>query len=856
MFYRDDLYINIGNKYPLPIIFAKLNQTDINPNDKIIVAVKEKQDEGFLNNIANVKGKSVTVGDENYYQISESFITDGSYFAIQFYGFEYYSENDKILYNDLLFIFVRDNKGYELIEYLTDDRVIRDTNETYLNDVVINGYINNELNTSPYDSIYKEENGFFHMKFKNEENKKWNFEITEQYDIYSRMKKVKSIETPIIYKTKQNTLEGNIEGNIEGTEIISFENKISYIENVKDKWFEFDTGKFSNQVSFYSKVFMNETNIIEDEDLIAAFVKDASGNEELRGVTNVVVDDVCKTVICIDELNHNETIKFKLYKSKNYVINDEVLLQGNCIYELSDVLPVGSIIEGGIYSTEYDDAFKFKLGRMRIELTSSNNEFSMNININNPVKETIFGENLNKIKGFRNQKYIAIKSGDKWLSSTIPANDPDLPKYGTTNFAEANFITSTFYSVEIEETVLLEIDGNPIGTPTNISLKKGYNWVGYPIGSEKPISEVLGGNQVVNSNDEKTLNSVYTKEHGASIYNTSADSFIGTLSTMKPGGSYMINVKENSKLTLNKIYNMENEIISPAGFFEITFTNPFEFEISNTYVYINNGELAFIFEKDGKCYGFIHENSYIGLGQHNTSFQTNNLKIDNIIIPNVLNGSYIQTKLEVEFTISDNQTCEIDKTNGNLDFMIIMEPDPLNSDGESATNYKLSELGEFLSETKKPPFSFEGTFKSQSEVPIQIQNFVFGKIPSISTETTTFTLLKQNTGSKQIEVLFSPDTLINGDGLISAIQLNFNEDIELVSIVKDYTNELNVWVNVMDAVGPNAVGLISMNGIPIETFGSEFKFKMQYKSVDLDKVNLESVIVADSSGKKYKTTFK
>jgi hypothetical protein len=112
-------------------------------------------------------------------------------------------------------------------------------------------------------------------------------------------------------------------------------------------------------------------------------------------------------------------------------------------------------------------------------------------------------------------------------------------------------------------------------------------------------------------------------------------------------------------------------------------------------------------------------------------------------------------------------------------------------------------------------------------------------------DTPTFFLDKTtyDAAKKTIKVIFNPSTMNGGNGNISAIEIKFNQSITLVQIVKQF---VQVWFSFVDAVGPQAIGLISSTGTDFAGFGDAFEFELQFSSIDLENVEITSAAVTDN----------
>jgi hypothetical protein len=505
-----------------------------------------------------------------------------------------------------------------------------------------------------------------------------------------------------------------------------------------DTWIAFNENKFANPVTFYSRIFIGNENIISQGDLIAAFVTDSDGNQEIRGVTRTIVNyeniyNILETTIFTDAIESTELIQFKLYKATDYIKDNVVILPGNSIYQLNETLAVGGLVEGGMYSTGIEDSFIFNIGELNITLKARYDDFSYNLIVDSPSKEIIFGSKLQYIQSYRSQRYVAIKdANNNWISSVVRRTDTDYPQYSGTsiNFHNVELLTTTFYNVRLTSEIDLgnsinfDIKGIPIPSSTTISLKAGFNWLGYPLGIAKPIDDVFGGTNITDADGNNTLLAITTRKQGAALYSSFNGTFVGSLKHATPGGSYVVYVKTPSTITYTPVSNTES-VASPAGFYRITnFNNPLPIDILSSFIYIENGILGFVIKTNNGLYGFLDNKNYQGFGVHDTGLRVLNHSYEDITFPNLLTADLNKIQLEIGFTMSDSTINALDRANGQLNFGLFKEIDPLSYTGESDKEYLLSEFAQFLSD--KPPFTFEAEFDPEGNVESSIVEFMTG----------------------------------------------------------------------------------------------------------------------------------
>ena len=644
-----------------------------------------------------------------------------------------------------------------------------------------------------------------------------------------------------------------------------------YTSEVIDSWMYFDENKYANPISFYSTVKISEHVVITPGDMLAAYVLDSTGNIEIRGVTNTDYNttsgqgvipwtyegeteavNILETTVFTNSLKSTEFIKFRLFKKDPFILDGETLLEGNSVYELAEELPVGGIkgITGGMYSEGPDQANIFYIGRFTTVLNGPFDDFSFNVEVENPTKEHIFVDGstsvLSKIKAYRSQDYTAVQvANGVWLSNTTSTG---------ALFANAPLSYKEFYSVRLNDginTVTLNIDGFPIKSQVDIVLKPGYNWIGYTMFRNETIDNVFKLNDTTVMDNPSALKAIITRDQGSALVNNGQ--FYGSLTQLRPGGAYVLYIDKNAQpfnLHYPATYSTTT-IQEPSGYFKIdSMVNPLTNIIGDAYVYISPSQtqdasefgIMFLDPNDSSAVTGIKVNGdYTGFGVHNSSMTL--LDPQDIEIADIgdfingfvgVSGNLTSMQIKAGFTTLDG--INVNGVNGVLDFVVKKNPDPLSFSDTEPVYYTLSTIGGLLDENKKPPFEFTGTLVDISEVPVAVQTFVGDFVPVVPVVPEDPIVFKVSEGttanSTQVEVRLR--NIIGSDehSKFNVMELFFdnenfgeadqdpNTNDEIIQI--DPSDKVNVLsppsfpFNILQAQG-NAIQLISAEGIPFGT---------------------------------------
>ena len=487
--------------------------------------------------------------------------------------------------------------------------------------------------------------------------------------------------------------------------IISSNNET--IDNI-DYIYNFDENNYERYSGFFATINIQGSSIITIGDVLIAYVN-IGDNEEIRGISKNIIqnwtftDGITANIVNMNIYYNNsestEIINFKLYKQTTTGV-----IEGHKIHNLSEHINIVDLTTYR-YGNGPSSSFTFNIGRFTKKLYGRYDEFSFNINLSDQSKETIFGSNISNISSYRNQYYAAIKVGSTWLSSTL--ND-------RTNFSDNPLSILTFYSVELQsgiEHITLQFDGIPLSISTSIQLYTGYNWIGYLPSSEQNIRDVLNTTTISNGNP---LSGIFTRYRG-SLY--TGTTFVGNLTTMKPGSGYIIQMDSPAVLTYNVEPNSQ-AVSQPYGIYKITImNNPLPSIIGDGYIHIETNCLSFAFthaSNSDDVFGIYKQEiagTYDVLGEFIIQFQD----ITTIGSPNltvssgVVQGDISQLTLRVGFIIDENNS--VNNVQGIFDINV--------SSNLSDMYYTLSN---YPSSFTQSPFDFQSQ-KTTTTLPTSISEY-------------------------------------------------------------------------------------------------------------------------------------
>ncbi len=107
------------------------------------------------------------------------------------------------------------------------------------------------------------------------------------------------------------------------------------------------------------------------------------------------------------------------------------------------------------------------------------------------------------------------------------------------------------YKVHAEGTATVKrVEDYAYNPATPCEIVEGWNWIGYPVDQEMTVEEAFAG-------CDFSAEDIIVGQDGSSQYD--GEKWVGTLTTLKPGAGYMLNVKEGMDLAYN------NSIVSNAN---------------------------------------------------------------------------------------------------------------------------------------------------------------------------------------------------------------------------------------------------------------------------------------------------
>ncbi len=168
------------------------------------------------------------------------------------------------------------------------------------------------------------------------------------------------------------------------------------------------------------------------------------------------------------------------------------------------------------------------------------------------IEQVLFAQTTSLNRGWNWYSSYINLSSDKGLKELQDALDgKGIEIKGKTGFTDyhnnswsmtEDFIISAkqMYMIKTTEAVEIMVDGvkmNPAATP--ITLRTGWNWIGYPVDGNLPINVALAGHSAVHGDVIKDRN--YKAEYSSEINQETGKplGWIGTLKTMIPGQGYM-----------------------------------------------------------------------------------------------------------------------------------------------------------------------------------------------------------------------------------------------------------------------------------------------------------------------------
>jgi len=497
-----------------------------------------------------------------------------------------------------------------------------------------------------------------------------------------------------------------------------------------DTWLNFDENQFSNPVTVYATVKQQDQVVLTANDKLAAYV-----NGELRGVSskllNIDGNNVFEITVFTNATNTTDFVNFKLYKHTAYES-----MTDRSVYNLEEQVTLSGI-SGGRYSIGTGEQLVFILGYFEKLLNGPFDDFSFNVDLDDPSKENVFGGSLNDITSYRNQEFTAIKAGSLWLSSNT----------GFGNFSDLPMTNTTFYSIRLAQGVsstTIAISGKPIGINKAINMKAGYNWIGYTSAVKQSLGDVWNNAQT-DINASGNLVGITTRSDGAALYtSTVADvpQFIGSLSEMKPGGSYVIYIKQDTTLVYDSLFKQGTVEIVQGDFNVSSFVNPLVGTDLRKVSLDANGVLGALLSNGVTV---SQDFGYNAFGEYETDWLQVSTPFG-VVISDNLKGNITHMKINVGFTTGTDGLSAMG-ANGVIDYKLETLAAVLNMGQETNQVYVVSEIPNEL--PVSAPFAFSAS-----------KDFVLPAIPDeAATEIKQANVrIVKNTTDKQIEVYLEPFT--------------------------------------------------------------------------------------------------
>ena len=352
----------------------------------------------------------------------------------------------------------------------------------------------------------------------------------------------------------------------------------------------------------------------DENDIVACFV----GNE-CRGIANVQYFKDADIYLCFMNIYANrngENIIFKVYDASTgdvySNVNPKIIFTSNKLY--------GSITNPlQINATNYVEQI--------IDLSKGWNWISFN------VYAPEFNDLNKAFANYNKNYYDFIKSHSKFA-----VVQKDRSWFGNID----KLSVKSTYKMKIATDRELTMSGYRVVSDTiQIPIKIGWNWIGYPLSTQKILKEALSS---LNPNDDDIIKS----QHQFAVYN-SVLGWVGSLKYMQPGYGYVLNSSVNGtliyssgmqlkKLTVdtgNSSYNLPNT--------EDNMTMVVETDLANTSDYVVKA-----YDKNGLC----------GISE---SYVINDTTVRYFITINSENNNTIQFKAE-------NSNGEVKKATEDISF--------------------------------------------------------------------------------------------------------------------------------------------------------------------------------------------
>jgi len=262
---------------------------------------------------------------------------------------------------------------------------------------------------------------------------------------------------------------------------------------------------FDKSMSIIGQVKINDKFSINPDDKVAAFV-----NGEVRGVGQVkYVAGYDKYLVFMDvygKVNELEKVSFNIWNASAGVVHTNVT-PGELVFRDGEVYGVPSNPQ--ILSAN-DEVYQ------DIALKQGWNWLSFNVNVKSTILDKLIDPAvLDKSSVFMDQQWTADYSMGSWAPPGKQVNN------------------TASYLLKVSKDANLRIKGGMLN-PLNeqITLKKGWNWVGYTPQVSMPVKDALAGVKLQSGD-------IIKSQTGFSIYDEYMG-WIGSLSYLKTGEGYRI----------------------------------------------------------------------------------------------------------------------------------------------------------------------------------------------------------------------------------------------------------------------------------------------------------------------------
>ena len=151
------------------------------------------------------------------------------------------------------------------------------------------------------------------------------------------------------------------------------------------------------------------------------------------------------------------------------------------------------------------------------------------------------GDGLAKLKNALSGHASLIKNTTQFISYAYNSETNAWTWTGTLT----NLQNNKMYYLQITDPITFEIEGNVVNTEeVIIEYAKEWNWLGYPSTQATVISEALSDYQALNGE-------VFKNKNGFSTYNSTSNTWVGSVQTLIPGQGYMLQSKHEEAGTFH-----------------------------------------------------------------------------------------------------------------------------------------------------------------------------------------------------------------------------------------------------------------------------------------------------------------